>query len=142
MDNTNTTTSVFDVPVNYVLGRCTFGDLDDDEEPTTPTLSVLNVSYMVKERVGPWWKGACLRRIRHKIVLRDVCMHMQGGQLTAILGSSGRVTQPAYNLGPLSTRQRNAIEMAFLWRAESGPLLYAYLVYKFTSLLYLFSGLQ
>ena len=92
MDNTNTTTSVFDVPVNYVLGRCTFGDLDDDEEPTTPTLSVLNVSYMVKERVGPWWKGACLRRIRHKIVLRDVCMHMQGGQLTAILGSSGNVT--------------------------------------------------
>ena len=89
MENSNTT-SVFDVPVNYVLGRCTFGEFDDDDEPTTPTLSVLNVSYIVKERVGPWWKGACLRRIRHKIVLRDVCMHMQGGQLTAILGASGK----------------------------------------------------
>lgn len=89
MENYSNTTSVFDVPVNYVLGRCTFGDIEDDDEPINPTLSVLNASYIVKERVGPWWKGACLRRIRHQIVLRDVCMHMQGGQLTAILGSSG-----------------------------------------------------
>ena len=32
----------------------------------------------------------------------------------------------AYNLGPRSPRQRNAIRMAFRWRAGSGPLLCAY----------------
>lgn len=84
-----TTTSAFDIPVNYILGRCTFGHWDDDDEETETTLSVLNVSYVVKERVGPWWKGACLRRIKHKIVLRDVSMHMKTGQITAILGGSG-----------------------------------------------------
>ena len=86
------TTSAFEIPVNYFLGRCTFGDVEDDDEPTTTTLSVLNVSYVVKERVGSWWKGACLRRIRHKIVLRDACMHMKGGQITAVLGGSGTYT--------------------------------------------------
>ena len=30
--------------------------------------------------------------------------------------------------GPLSARQRNAIEMAFLWRADDGPTLDAGLV--------------
>ena len=30
--------------------------------------------------------------------------------------------------GPLSARQRNAIEMAFLWRADDGPTLNAGLV--------------
>lgn len=84
-----TTTSALEIPVSYILGRCTFGGLDDDDEPSTTTLSVLNVSYIVKERVGPWWKGACLRRIKHKLVLRDVCMHLRSGQLAGILGGSG-----------------------------------------------------
>ena len=87
----HTTTSALEFPVNYLLGRCTFGNIDDDDEPTTTTLSVLNVSMVVKERIGPWWKGACLRRIRHKIVLRDACMHMKSGQITAILGGSGKI---------------------------------------------------
>lgn len=85
-----TTTSAFDIPVNYILGRCTFGNWDDEDEDLYTTLSVLNVSCVVKERVGPWWKGACLRRIRHKIVVRDTCMHMKSGQITGILGSSGK----------------------------------------------------
>jgi len=71
------------------LGRCKFGNWDDEDEPAQTTLSVLNVSYVVNERVGPWWKGACLRRIRHKLVLRDVCMHVRSGQMTGILGGSG-----------------------------------------------------
>ena len=29
----------------------------------------------------------------------------------------------AFNFGPLSARQRNAISMAFRWRAEDGPLI-------------------
>ncbi|WAR18266.1 ABCG5-like protein [Mya arenaria] len=84
-----TTTSALDIPVNYILGRCTFANWDEEDEPANTTLSILNVSYVVKERVGPWWKGACLRRIRHKLVLRDVCMHMRSGQINAILGGSG-----------------------------------------------------
>ena len=31
------------------------------------------------------------------------------------------VTKQACNLGPLSANQRNAIQMAFRWRADSGP---------------------
>jgi hypothetical protein len=87
-----TTTSAFDIPVNYILGRCTFGNWDDDDEEAETTLSVLNVSYVVKERIGPWWKGACFRRIKHKVVLRDASMHMKSGQITAILGGSGIYT--------------------------------------------------
>ena len=33
------------------------------------------------------------------------------------------LAQPAHNIGPLSARQRNAIQMAFRLRADGGPLL-------------------
>ena len=33
----------------------------------------------------------------------------------------------AHNVGPLSTRQRNAIQMGVRWRAGGGPLLDGYL---------------
>ena len=36
-------------------------------------------------------------------------------------------SQPAHNVGPLSVRQRNAIQMAVRWRAGGGPLLEVYL---------------
>ena len=32
-----------------------------------------------------------------------------------------KATKPAFDFGPLSARQRNAIEMAFRWRADDGP---------------------
>ena len=32
-----------------------------------------------------------------------------------------KATKPAFNVGPLSARQRNAIYMAFRWRADGGP---------------------
>ena len=35
-------------------------------------------------------------------------------------------SQPASNFGPLTARQRNAIPMAFRWRADSGPNVHAY----------------
>ena len=31
-------------------------------------------------------------------------------------------TEPVFNVGPSSARQRNAIEMAFRWRADDSPL--------------------
>ena len=32
-------------------------------------------------------------------------------------------TKPAFHNGPLSARQRNAIKISFLWRADDGPLI-------------------
>ena len=34
-----------------------------------------------------------------------------------------KATKPAFNVGPLSARQRIAIEMAFRWQVDDGPLL-------------------
>ena len=34
-----------------------------------------------------------------------------------------KTTKPAFNVGPTSARQRNAIKMAFRWRANDDPLL-------------------
>ena len=44
--------------------------------------------------------------------------------------------QLAPNPGPLSSRQRNAFQMVFFWRVDSGPILRAYweLVDHFLSL--------
>ena len=33
-----------------------------------------------------------------------------------------KATKPAFNVGPSSTRQRNAIKIAFHWRADDDPL--------------------
>ena len=40
--------------------------------------------------------------------------------------SDSTMAQPEYSVGPSSVRQRNAISMAFRWRADVGPLLDAY----------------
>jgi ABC-type multidrug transport system fused ATPase/permease subunit len=53
------------------------------------TLNISNVCYVVKEWVGPWWTGACFRKTRRKIVLRDISLQVKTGELTAILGNSG-----------------------------------------------------
>lgn len=84
--------SIFDL--NYVLNSCSnfSPDLEEEERASKPTLNLLEVNYEVKERVGPWWKGACFRKQRKKTVLRDVTMQLKSGLLTAILGSSGSVT--------------------------------------------------
>lgn len=81
--------SIFDL--NYVLNSCSnfSPDLEEEERASKPTLNLLEVNYEVKERVGPWWKGACFRKQRKKTVLRDVTMQLKSGLLTAILGSSG-----------------------------------------------------
>ena len=34
-----------------------------------------------------------------------------------------KATKPAFNVGPSSAHQRNAIKMAFRWQADDGPLL-------------------
>ena len=34
-----------------------------------------------------------------------------------------KATKPAFNVGPSSARQRNAISMAFRWWADDGPFI-------------------
>ena len=34
-----------------------------------------------------------------------------------------KATKPAFNVGPSWALQRNAIQMAFCWRADDGPLI-------------------
>lgn len=53
-------------------------------------LDVLHVKCKVRERVGPWWKGACLRAVREKVILNDVSARFKNGEVTAILGTSGK----------------------------------------------------
>ena len=42
-----------------------------------------------------------------------------------------KATKPAFNFGPLSACQRNAISMAVRWRADDGPLIvtFAWIVF-------------
>lgn len=59
------------------------------KEPQQSSLSLLNINYEVKERIGPWWKGAIFRKVIHKQVLKEISIHLKSGQITAILGNSG-----------------------------------------------------
>ncbi|KAJ8308060.1 hypothetical protein KUTeg_012934 [Tegillarca granosa] len=81
--------SIFDL--QYVLTSCSnvSPDIEEEERFAAPSLNLLGVNYEVKERVGSWYKGACFRPIRKKKVLRDITIQLRGGQLTALLGSSG-----------------------------------------------------
>ena len=36
-----------------------------------------------------------------------------------------KATKPAFNVGPSSASQQNAIKMAFCWRVDVGPLIVA-----------------
>jgi ABC-type polysaccharide/polyol phosphate transport system ATPase subunit len=55
----------------------------------TNMASFSELSYNIKEFVGPWWKGACFRQRRTKTVLNNINVQFCSGELTAILGSSG-----------------------------------------------------
>lgn len=54
------------------------------------TLNIDNVGYVVNVRHGPWWKGACFRKVRKKTVLSNISMQVKAGKITAILGNSGK----------------------------------------------------
>jgi len=83
--------SIFDL--HYVLSSCATMSPDEEEElrAARPTLNLLNVKYEVKERIGPWWKGACFRPHRTKTVIHDFTAQFRGGEIVAILGSSGMI---------------------------------------------------
>ena len=53
-------------------------------------LDVSHVTYTVKERLGGWYQGCCLREKVEKVVLDDVSLRASGGEVTALLGNSGK----------------------------------------------------
>ena len=57
----------------------------------THTLSILGLSYIVKAYEGSWWTGCCCRQRYQKAVLRNISLHLESAELTAILGNSGIV---------------------------------------------------
>ncbi|KAG8584245.1 hypothetical protein GDO81_008751 [Engystomops pustulosus] len=71
--------------------------MDGGEDPSTMTkeresscsISVHNVSYTVRERVGPWWDVQSYYNKWTRQILRDVSFYMESGQIMAILGNSG-----------------------------------------------------
>ena len=63
---------------------------EEELRAAIPTLNLLNVQYEVKTRIGPWWRGGPCRPFRTKTVLRDFTAQFNGGEITAILGSSGK----------------------------------------------------
>ena len=66
------------------------------------------------------------RILRHLILVRTVCLYPVKRMLDFLFLVDERIKDPntAIN-GPSSARQRNAIEMAFRWRADGGSTLNA-----------------
>ncbi|KAK3800296.1 hypothetical protein RRG08_062493 [Elysia crispata] len=62
----------------------------DKRAPQPPAcLSVVGITYTVKESPGHWWNGSFLRRAKLKQVLHNLTMTFNKGELTALIGASG-----------------------------------------------------
>ncbi|XP_067682300.1 ATP-binding cassette sub-family G member 5-like [Haliotis asinina] len=61
----------------------------ENDKTSAGIVSIRDVSYTVKEWMGPWWKGACFRERRQRKVLKNISMLLESGKMTAIIGSSG-----------------------------------------------------
>ncbi|KAI8784889.1 ATP-binding cassette sub-family G member 5 [Biomphalaria glabrata] len=89
-------TSLVDTPAEMSLGEPSGGSTAaEDVRPrmngtldNKPSLNIIGFSYVVKERTGHWWNGACFRS-RKKLVLNNLCMTFETGELTALVGTSG-----------------------------------------------------
>ncbi|NXO02128.1 ABCG5 protein, partial [Rhinopomastus cyanomelas] len=53
------------------------------------SISVQGVSYIVRERVGPWWNISLYCKKWTRQILKDVSFHIESGQMMGILGNSG-----------------------------------------------------
>ena len=62
-------------------------------------------------------------RIRQHGRLKEAFAHMRYVPKSKYVGLTQLSSHPAYmySVGPPSARQRNAIQMAFRWRADDGP---------------------
>ncbi|XP_028580640.2 ATP-binding cassette sub-family G member 5 [Podarcis muralis] len=68
------------------------GSQDEGRQMTSishDSLSILNVSYAVREHVGPWWDIRSYRKKWNRQILKDVSFHTESGQIMGILGNSG-----------------------------------------------------
>ena len=57
----------------------------------THTLSILGLTYIVQKTEGSWWKGCCFRPKQLRRVLRNVSIHLKSGEVSALLGNSGKL---------------------------------------------------
>ncbi|XP_077193700.1 ATP-binding cassette sub-family G member 5 [Paroedura picta] len=53
------------------------------------SVSILKVSYSVRERVGPWWDISSYHNKWKRQILKDVSFHIESGEIMGILGNSG-----------------------------------------------------
>ncbi|NXS12055.1 ABCG5 protein, partial [Neodrepanis coruscans] len=53
------------------------------------SVSIRDVSYTIRERVGPWWKFSSYCKKWTRQILKDVSFHIESGQIMGILGNSG-----------------------------------------------------
>ncbi|XP_015265643.1 PREDICTED: ATP-binding cassette sub-family G member 5 [Gekko japonicus] len=53
------------------------------------SVSILKVSYAVRERVGPWWDIPSYHKKWKRQILKDVSFHIESGEIMGILGNSG-----------------------------------------------------
>lgn len=60
-------------------------------------LNLKDITYTVEEYIGRWWQGACFRKKRSKRVLDNVTTQFRSGEITAILGSSGKTFQFSFH---------------------------------------------
>ncbi|XP_036606235.1 ATP-binding cassette sub-family G member 5 [Trichosurus vulpecula] len=74
----------------------TWGNSQDPPEEATSAstlpchrLSIHQISYTIRERVGPWWDIGSYWNKWTREILKDISLYVESGQILAILGSSG-----------------------------------------------------
>jgi ABC-type glutathione transport system ATPase component len=85
----NTHSLSFSPKSNKVSPVNDFSEVSLSPEESPSTLNISDVTYVVREYVGPWWNGACFRKTRRKTVLQNISLQVKSGEITAILGNSG-----------------------------------------------------
>ena len=69
------------------------------------SLDMRNIRYSVQVRYGQWWKGACLRQKHTRVILNDVTLRVKSGEITAVLGNSGKTTLVCRQTGATQIRR-------------------------------------
>lgn len=76
--------------MHFDKNRSIVSPVTEELSETQSTLNISHISYVVREWVGPWWTGVCFRKTRKKNVLKDISLQVKAGEITAILGNSGK----------------------------------------------------
>ncbi|XP_068089116.1 ATP-binding cassette sub-family G member 5 [Hyperolius riggenbachi] len=75
--------------VTEIAGEPTIATRTPDKRLASCNISIRNICYTVRHRVGPWWDIQSYYNKWTRQILRDVSFYMESGQIMAILGNSG-----------------------------------------------------